>query len=70
VTLLPANKRRVHRLTQLYNILLLSCYWLLVSTSLDNYQDNIYTKKFFLNVGAYSTKTSILWDPIMMAHWG
>jgi hypothetical protein len=52
----------VLRLTKLYNILLLYCYWLLVSASMDNHQANIYRK--LTNVGAYSTKTSILWDPI------
>ena len=34
----------VLRLTQLYNIVLLYWYWLLVSTSMDHHQDNIYKK--------------------------
>jgi hypothetical protein len=42
---LVANERHVHHLTQLYNIVLLSCYWLLVSASLDHHQANIYKKK-------------------------
>jgi len=52
----------VYCLTKLYNILLLYCYWLLVSASNDHHQANIYRKH--KNPGAYSTKTSILWDPM------
>jgi len=35
----------VLRLTQLYNIVLLYCYWLHVLASIDHYQANIYKIK-------------------------
>jgi hypothetical protein len=57
-------KQTIHvlRLTKLYNILLLYCYWLLVSASIDHHQASIYRK--LKNSGTYSTKTSVVWHPI------
>jgi hypothetical protein len=47
-------------------LLLLLFYWLQVSASKGHHQANIYKKH--KNVGAYSTKTLILWVPIYIYH--
>jgi len=47
--------------------LLLYCYWLLVSASVDHHRIYIYKKKI-KNARAYNTKTSILWGTFDI-HW-
>jgi len=51
----------VLRLTQLYNIVLLFCYWLLVLASMDHHQANIYKN---LNLPVHTVQQrQCLWDP-------